>query len=145
MTQAIQTSAIVGVIGAGAMGAGIAQVAALAGHTVLLYDLDAKALDKAHIGIATNVQRLIDKKKLDQATGDKAVDRVRIVTNLADLRTASLVIEAVAERLDQHIVHFDHGDRCAPEASIARGRHALLQSRAADGARRSRARTRYIR
>src|SRR6201999_3628657 len=74
--------------------------AALAGHTVLLYDLDAKALDKARIGIATNVQRLIDKKKLDQATGDKAVDRVHIVTNLADLRTASLVIEAVAERLD---------------------------------------------
>lgn len=100
MTQAIQTSAIVGVIGAGAMGAGIAQVAALAGHTVLLYDLDAKALDRAHIGIATNVQRLIDKKKLDQVAGDEAVDRVRIVTNLADLRTAALVIEAVAERLD---------------------------------------------
>ncbi|WP_321790935.1 3-hydroxyacyl-CoA dehydrogenase [Caballeronia sp. J97] len=100
MTQAIQTSAIVGVIGAGAMGAGIAQVAALAGHTVLLYDLDAKALDKARDGIAANVQRLIDKKKLDESTGRQAVDRVRIVTSLADLRTASLVIEAVAERLD---------------------------------------------
>ncbi|BBU27591.1 3-hydroxybutyryl-CoA dehydrogenase [Burkholderia sp. THE68] len=100
MTQAIQASAIIGVIGAGAMGAGIAQVAALAGHTVLLYDLDAKALDKAHAGIATNVQRLIDKKKLDQAAGQEAIDRLRVVANLADLRTASLVIEAVAERLD---------------------------------------------
>jgi 3-hydroxybutyryl-CoA dehydrogenase len=100
MTQAIQTSAVVGVIGAGAMGAGIAQVAALAGHTVLLYDLDSKALDKARAGIAANVQRLIDKKKLDEPTGHRAIDRVRIITSLADLRTASLVIEAVAERLD---------------------------------------------
>ncbi len=100
MTQAIRTSAVVGVIGAGAMGAGIAQVAALAGHIVLLYDLDAKALDKARASIATSVQRLIDKKKLDQTTGHEAIDRVRIITNLADLRTASLVIEAVAEKLD---------------------------------------------
>jgi 3-hydroxybutyryl-CoA dehydrogenase len=100
MTQAIQSSAVVGVIGAGAMGAGIAQVAALAGHTVLLYDLDGKALDKARSSIAANVQRLIDKKRLDQATGHKAIDRVHSVTNLADMRTASLVIEAVAERLD---------------------------------------------
>ncbi|SAK62874.1 3-hydroxyacyl-CoA dehydrogenase [Caballeronia temeraria] len=100
MTQAIQTSAIVGVIGAGAMGAGIAQVAALAGHTVLLYDLDAKALDKARSGIAANVQRLIEKKKLDESAGQRAIDRVRIITSLADMRTASLVVEAIAERLD---------------------------------------------
>ncbi|SAK60054.1 3-hydroxyacyl-CoA dehydrogenase [Caballeronia calidae] len=100
MTQAIQTSAIVGVIGAGAMGAGIAQVAALAGHTVLLYDLDAKALDKARNGIAANVQRSIDKKKLDETAGHEAIERVRIITSLSDLRTAALVIEAVAERLD---------------------------------------------
>ncbi|WP_250434749.1 3-hydroxyacyl-CoA dehydrogenase [Caballeronia sp. ATUFL_F2_KS9A] len=100
MTQAIQTSAIVGVIGAGAMGAGIAQVAALAGHTVLLYDLDAKALDKARNAIAANVQRLIDKKNLEESAGQQAIDRVRVVTSLADLRTASLVIEAIAERLE---------------------------------------------
>ena len=100
MTQAIHPSSIVGVIGAGAMGAGIAQVAALAGHTVLLYDLDAKTLDRAHAGIAANVQRSIDKKKLDERAGRAAIERVRIITTLADLRTASLVIEAVAERLD---------------------------------------------
>ncbi|SAK77360.1 3-hydroxyacyl-CoA dehydrogenase [Caballeronia hypogeia] len=100
MTQAIQTSALVGVIGAGAMGAGIAQVAALAGHTVLLHDLDAKALDKARAGIAANVQRLIDKNKLDATTGHAAVERVSIITSLADMRTATLVIEAVAERLE---------------------------------------------
>ena len=88
MTQAIHPSSIVGVIGAGAMGAGIAQVAALAGHTVLLYDLDAKALDRAHAGIAANVQRSIDKKKLDERAGRAAIERVRIITSLADLRTA---------------------------------------------------------
>ncbi|SAL57049.1 3-hydroxyacyl-CoA dehydrogenase [Caballeronia cordobensis] len=100
MAQAIQASDIVGVIGAGAMGAGIAQVAALAGHTVLLHDLDAHALDRARAGIAANVQRLIDKKKLDESAGRSAIDRVRSITNLTDMRAASLVIEAVAERLD---------------------------------------------
>ncbi|SAL03030.1 3-hydroxyacyl-CoA dehydrogenase [Caballeronia fortuita] len=120
MTQAIQTSAIVGVIGAGAMGAGIAQVAALAGHTVLLYDLDAKALDKARAGIATNVQRLIEKKKLDASDGHRAIDGVRIVTSLADLRTASLVIEAVAERLDVKRALFDELESIVtPECILA--------------------------
>ncbi|SAL84170.1 3-hydroxyacyl-CoA dehydrogenase [Caballeronia arvi] len=100
MAQALHTSDIVGVIGAGAMGAGIAQVAALAGHTVLLYDLDAHALDKARTSIAANVQRLIDKKKLDATAGHSAIERVRSITNLTDMRTATLVVEAVAERLD---------------------------------------------
>ena len=80
MAQAIQTSPVVGVIGAGAMGAGIAQVAALAGHTVLLYDLDANALDKARNGIAANLRRLIEKQKLDESAGHAAIERVRIVS-----------------------------------------------------------------
>ncbi|WP_050454177.1 3-hydroxyacyl-CoA dehydrogenase NAD-binding domain-containing protein [Candidatus Burkholderia verschuerenii] len=79
MTEgAIGTTSHVGVIGAGAMGAGIAQVAALAGHTVLLYDLDAKALDKAQAGIASNVQRLIDKGKLNASVGHEALGSVHI-------------------------------------------------------------------
>ncbi|SAK54585.1 3-hydroxyacyl-CoA dehydrogenase PaaH [Caballeronia ptereochthonis] len=120
MTQPIQTSALVGVIGAGAMGAGIAQVAALAGHTVLLHDLDAKALDKARTGIAANVQRLIDKKKLDAIAGHAAIERVRPVTNLADMRTASLVIEAVAERLDVKRALFTELESIvAPECILA--------------------------
>ncbi|SAL78025.1 3-hydroxyacyl-CoA dehydrogenase [Caballeronia peredens] len=100
MTSGISTKAPVGVIGAGAMGAGIAEVAALAGHIVLLCDLDPNALDRARKGIAANVQRLIDKQKLDEAAGRAAIERVRVVTNLADMRTTALVIEAVAERLD---------------------------------------------
>ncbi len=97
---AIDTSAIVGVIGAGTMGAGIAQVAVLAGHTVLLYDLNADAIDKARASIASNVQRLIDKNKLDENIGRATLERVRAVSDLNDFRNAALVIEAVAERLD---------------------------------------------
>lgn len=120
MTQAIQTSAVVGVIGAGAMGAGIAQVAALAGHTVLLYDLDTKALDKGRAGIEANVRRLIEKKKLDESAGRAAIDRVRIVTNLADMRTTALVIEAVAERLDVKRALFGQlEDIVTPECILA--------------------------
>ncbi|WP_277184538.1 3-hydroxyacyl-CoA dehydrogenase [Caballeronia sp. BR00000012568055] len=100
MATAIQASSTIGVIGAGAMGAGIAQVAALAGHMVLLYDLDSNALEKARNGIASNIQRLIDKNKVDAETGRAAIERVCVVSDLADMRGAALVVEAVAERLD---------------------------------------------
>jgi 3-hydroxybutyryl-CoA dehydrogenase len=100
MANAIHSSSTVGVIGAGAMGAGIAQVAALAGHTVLLYDLDPNALEKARAGIAANIKRLIDKNKVDAQAGHAATERVRIIANLAGMHGAALVVEAVAERLD---------------------------------------------
>jgi 3-hydroxybutyryl-CoA dehydrogenase len=97
---ALASTSAVGVIGAGAMGAGIAQVAALGGHTVLLYDLDTKALDTARAGIESNVRRLIDKGRLDERAGHAALERVRIVGTLDDMRGAALIVEAVAERLD---------------------------------------------
>ncbi len=58
---------IVGIIGSGAMGAGIAQVAAMAGHKVVLYDNNEAALDRANNNIAAALQKLQDKGKLASA------------------------------------------------------------------------------
>jgi 3-hydroxybutyryl-CoA dehydrogenase len=97
---ALAPSALVGVIGAGAMGAGIAQVAAAAGHTVLLYDLDEAACDKALAGIRAQFARLAEKGRLEPAQADAAGSRIRAVRALAEFAGAALIVEAAAERLD---------------------------------------------
>ncbi|MBN3835285.1 3-hydroxyacyl-CoA dehydrogenase NAD-binding domain-containing protein, partial [Burkholderia sp. Ac-20344] len=97
---ALAPSAVVGVIGAGAMGAGIAQVAAAAGHTVLLYDLNEAACDKALAGIRAQFARLAEKGRLEPAQADAAGARIRAVRELADFAGAALIVEAAAERLD---------------------------------------------
>ncbi|WP_321867334.1 3-hydroxyacyl-CoA dehydrogenase [Burkholderia cenocepacia] len=97
---ALAPSAVVGVIGAGAMGAGIAQVAAAAGHAVLLYDLNEAACDKALAGIRAQFARLAEKGRLEPAQADAAGNRVRAVRALADFAGAALIVEAAAERLD---------------------------------------------
>ncbi len=97
---ALVLSAVIGVIGAGAMGAGIAQVAAAAGHTVLLYDLSEAACDKALAGIRANFARLAEKGRLEPAQADAAGQRISAVSSLAGLSSAALIVEAAAERLD---------------------------------------------
>ncbi|KWE48583.1 3-hydroxyacyl-CoA dehydrogenase [Burkholderia ubonensis] len=97
---ALAPAAVVGVIGAGAMGAGIAQVAAAAGHPVLLYDLNEAACDKAFAGIRAQFARLAEKGRLDPAQAQAAANRVSAVRALADFAPAALVVEAAAERLD---------------------------------------------
>jgi 3-hydroxybutyryl-CoA dehydrogenase len=100
MSNALKSSTIVGIVGAGAMGAGIAQVAALAGHRVALFDLDATTVAKAIAGIAANLARLVGKGRLDAAAAAQARDRLIATDQLAGMRDAGLVIEAVAERLE---------------------------------------------
>ena len=82
------------------MGAGIAQVAAAAGHAVLLYDLNEAACDKALAGIRAQFARLAEKGRLEPAQADAAGARIRAVRALADFAGAALIVEAAAERLD---------------------------------------------
>lgn len=96
----VSPEAPVAVIGAGAMGAGIAQVAAQAGHAVWLYDLDAQAVEKGRAGIAASLDRQVARGKITQAERISVFDRIRTSISLADLRDARLVIEAIVERLD---------------------------------------------
>ncbi|MFD3550764.1 3-hydroxyacyl-CoA dehydrogenase [Streptomyces goshikiensis] len=94
---AIERSRTVAVVGAGTMGQGIAQVALLAGHRVLLYDINpALAADGAGI-VQDRVERMAAKGRLDRAEAEDAVGRIAPAAELADLADAALVIEAVVE------------------------------------------------
>ncbi|MBA2477279.1 MAG: 3-hydroxyacyl-CoA dehydrogenase [Sporichthyaceae bacterium] len=90
----------VAVIGAGTMGAGIAQVAAVAGHEVLLHDVDPTVADRAVAGIGVALDRLARLGRISAGDRAAAVGRVRVATALADVAAAGLVVEVVVERLD---------------------------------------------
>ena len=89
---------IVGVIGAGQMGAGIAQVSAGAGHDVLLSDIDLARAEAGKAGIAKALGRLVAKEKMTQADADALLGRITPVADHSAFAPADLVIEAATER-----------------------------------------------
>lgn len=89
---------VVGVIGAGAMGSGIAQVAAMAGHNVIVFDTNAAALDKSKTNLEKVLNRLVEKGKITDATS--ITDRFTYATELSAFADCSLIIEAIIENLD---------------------------------------------
>ncbi|TWH92487.1 3-hydroxybutyryl-CoA dehydrogenase [Sphingobium wenxiniae] len=90
----------VGVIGAGQMGAGIAQVSAQAGYDVILSDIDQTRAEKGLAGIAKLLAKGVEKGKIEQADADAALARIRPAGDVAPLADAQLVIEAATERED---------------------------------------------
>jgi 3-hydroxybutyryl-CoA dehydrogenase len=100
MVSALPKGSIVAVIGSGAMGSGIAQVAAGAGHQVLLYDTRAEAVEKAIAGIGKAYGKLVEKGRMGAAEADLARERLQAVAKLEDVREAAIVIEAIVENLD---------------------------------------------
>lgn len=99
VAAALPTNAIVAVIGAGAMGAGIAQVAALHGHPVRLFDTRRDAADAARRAIRGNLDKLVAKSRLGETEAVAAIERLAAIPTLADAAAASLVIEAIVEDL----------------------------------------------
>ena len=97
---ALPQTSLVAVIGAGAMGAGIAQVAAQAGHPVRLYDNRPGAAAQAVDGIDRQLGRLVEKGKLDAAERQAIVARLQPAETLETLADARLVIEAIVENLE---------------------------------------------
>ncbi len=97
---ALDPSVTVAVVGAGAMGQGIAQVAAQAGHPVLLVDTRPGAAQAAVESIAKALTTLVEKGKRTAAERDATVNRLRAVNGLSDLAPAGLVVEAIVEDLD---------------------------------------------
>lgn len=87
----------IGVIGAGQMGSGIAQLAAVNGIDVWLYDTDTEALIKAQKSISNNIQRLLTKGQISEATSADAVKRLCCSSRLEDLHSVDLVVEAIVE------------------------------------------------
>ena len=90
----------VAVVGTGAMGAGIAQIAAAAGHEVLLFDAREGAAEKAIVGIAAQFSRLAEKGKLSAAVASAASGRLKAARDLQGLFDAGLIAEAIVENLE---------------------------------------------
>ncbi|MES2754226.1 MAG: 3-hydroxyacyl-CoA dehydrogenase NAD-binding domain-containing protein, partial [Pseudomonadota bacterium] len=88
----------IGVIGAGQMGAGIAQVSAQAGYDVLLSDVDLARAEAGKAGIAKQLERLVAKEKIDATARDAALARIVPVGDVAAMAGCELVIEAATER-----------------------------------------------
>jgi len=92
--------AAVAVVGAGTMGSGIAQVAAQAGHPVLLFDAREGAATAAIEAIVERLDRLVARQRLDLAARDAAAARLRPCRALDEVAPAQLVIEAIVEELE---------------------------------------------
>ena len=98
MSETAPTIGSVGVIGAGQMGNGIAHVAAQAGLSAIMIDVNPEALDKARATIAKNMERQVSKGTLDAAARDAALGRITTGTDMAMLGACDIVIEAATER-----------------------------------------------
>ena len=103
MSEAIER---VGVVGAGLMGAGIAEVAAKAGSSVLVCEMNAAAAAAGRDRIESSLDRAVDRGKLEASSRDAAIARVGFVTDLHDLADCQLVIEAVREIEEEKIEIF---------------------------------------
>jgi len=89
----------IGVIGAGIMGNGIAYVAASHGHDVVMYDVQLALAQRGLEAVHATLRRHVEKKRIDQAELQATLDRIRLTTDLDDMASAALVIEAVPEDL----------------------------------------------
>lgn len=90
----------IGIIGAGAMGSGIAQVAAQKGHEVIVNDTHRAALDKSEKGHQKIMARLVEKGRIDEAESKAVLKRIKYDTNLNSVCACGLIIEAVVENLE---------------------------------------------
>jgi 3-hydroxybutyryl-CoA dehydrogenase len=89
----------IGVAGAGAMGSGIAQVAATAGCSVVIYDLNANMLSKSQEGLAASLRKLVEKQKISAEESQRIQNSITYSTELNQLQDAELIIEAIVENL----------------------------------------------
>lgn len=89
----------IGVIGAGTMGRGIAQIAATAGHSVTLVDMNDEALGRAMGSLKKVFARLVEKGRVQPAEAEAILGRIRCTTQLHDLKTTGLVVEAIVEKM----------------------------------------------
>jgi 3-hydroxybutyryl-CoA dehydrogenase len=110
----------VGIVGAGQMGGGIAQVAAQAEHEVVLYDVAAKMLERAVGGMEKSLVRLKEKGKLGRHDVADVLGRIRTTSRFDDLSDSDIVIEAAPEDFDIKKDVFQRLDRiCRPDVILA--------------------------
>ena len=90
----------ISIIGSGTMGSGIAQVAATAGCTVKLFDLNQEALTKSKNALETTLTKLVEKEKIDSIEKSRILNNISYIYTIKDLSDSDLVIEAIVENLE---------------------------------------------
>ncbi len=108
----------VGVIGAGQMGNGIAQVMAQAGIDVIMQDIAEEFLEKGMAAIRKSLDRLLKKEKITEEDREEALARIRTTLDPKDMAAADLVVEAATEREDLKLKIFADLDGICPEGAI---------------------------
>lgn len=96
----LNKDAVIGIIGAGAMGAGIAQVAATAGHTVFVFDLNEEVIEKAKANWQASVNKFAEKNKFSREKVHAIINNLKATTDLEDFKTCNLIIEAIVENIE---------------------------------------------
>ncbi len=115
---ALDTSSVIAVIGAGTMGAGVAQVAAAAGHPVLLFDVAIGTAQKGIDNTAKELEKLVQRGRMSQQQRDTLIANITAVDAIEKLAPAKLFIEAIVERLDIKQQLFQQLEEFADEQAI---------------------------
>jgi 3-hydroxybutyryl-CoA dehydrogenase len=124
----------VGIIGAGQMGAGIAQVAAVNGLAVVLVDRDLAIAETARDGIGKRLARLVEKDQLAPAEADAALARIHPSSDYAPMAEAGLIVEAATEREDiKQAIFRQAGEVLGPAAILASNTSSIPITRMAAG------------
>ena len=118
MTRAILKGGPVLVVGAGIMGTGIAQVAAQAGHRVVLFDTRAGAAQQAAAKLGTTLDGLVAKGKLSADAAETVLSRIEPVTALEEVGSVSLVVEAIIENLEAKRALFQQLESLVPAGCL---------------------------
>jgi len=115
------------IIGAGAMGNGIAQVSAVGGYNVAINDISEASLNKALATINKSLTKIVSKGKITQEDMDNSVARIKTSTSLTEVcKEADLVIECVFENLELKKKIFENLDKiCKPEAILGTNTSAI--------------------
>ncbi len=113
-------SEIIGVIGAGTMGNGIAQTAAVAGFDVVMCDVKTEFVDRGLQNIGKSLDRFVKKETMTEGERSVVLERIKTTTNLDDLKDCSLIVEAANENFDIKKQIFEKLDQIAgPDAILS--------------------------
>jgi 3-hydroxybutyryl-CoA dehydrogenase len=123
MHRSLEQDLVVGIVGAGAMGSGIAQVASSAGHRVVIADALNGATEKSHGALAKTMDREVEKGRLTRDAADALLDRITYVSgalgdDVSAFRDCGLVIEAVVEKLDVKRALFERLEGVVAEDAV---------------------------
>jgi 3-hydroxybutyryl-CoA dehydrogenase len=111
-------SEVIGVVGAGTMGNGIAQVAARAGYKVVMHDVRDDFLERGITAIDKSLQRDVDKETLRREEKQAILERIQTTIKLSDLSVSSFVVEAATEDVGVKTALFKALDQITPAATI---------------------------